>query len=153
MKRTLWLTGLFAVTALTLWTTIGWASAAQAASDGPAGRAPLPTATVEPTAAAPEPTRVSLSAIRLQASGAPATAWTVMQWQDALGGWHDVEGWRGEFDADGYKTWRFPEQHFGTGPFRWEVFSKRDGGVWGVSAPFQLPDGRDQLLTITVTHK
>ncbi len=122
----------------------GWVTAAQAQTDSPAGRPPVFTAT-------PEPTRVSLSAIRLSGAGAPATAWTVMQWQDGLGGWHDVEGWRGEFDPDGFKTWRFPEQHFGTGPFRWQVFDRRGGDLWGVSQPFRLPDGRDQMLDLTIT--
>lgn len=141
MKRPLWLTGVWGIVVAGVWLMAGLGVGAQAQ-----GRPPLTT----PTAA---PRRESLSAIRLAAPGAPATAWTVMQWQDALGGWHDVEGWRGEFDADGYKTWRFPEQHFGTGPFRWQVFAKRDGALWAVSAPFDLPDGRDQTLAITATPR
>jgi hypothetical protein len=28
-------------------------------------------------------------------------AWTVVQWQDTAGNWHDVEGWQGWLDADG----------------------------------------------------
>ena len=31
--------------------------------------------------------------IELQTQAAPAEAWTVVQWQDQLGGWHEVEGW------------------------------------------------------------
>ena len=54
-------------------------------------------------------------AIELQVRFGPAMlkyapeAWTVVQWQDAWGDWHDVEGWRGALDevvsAEGRKIW------------------------------------------------
>ena len=146
MNRSLTLTGLFGTLALATTLILSQATAALATVDGPADRAPINT----PTAA---PAHEQLSAIRLQATGAPATAWTVVQWKDALGNWHDVDGWRGEFDPDGYKTWRFPRQHFGTGPFRWQVFASRDGALWGSSEPFQLPDGPDQTLGVAVRSR
>ncbi len=148
MKNSIGLTGVLAALALTAWLTLGLTTTAQADTEGPADRAPISTPTPVPAPAQPE----SLSAIRLRAETAPAAAWTVMQWQDALGGWHDVDGWRGEFDPDGYKTWWFPHQHFGTGPFRWQVFASKSGALWGVSAPFYLPDGRDQTLAVTVVR-
>ncbi len=146
MYRSLTLTGLLATLILASGLILGQATAALATVDGPADRAPINTPTTAPA-------HEQLSAIRLQATGAPPAAWTVVQWKDALGGWHDVDGWRGEFDPDGYKTWRFPRQHFGTGPFRWQIFSTKGGALWGISEPFQLPDGPDQTLSIVVRSR
>ncbi len=148
MKNSIGFTGVLAALALTTWLTLGLTTTARADTVGPADRAPISTPTPVPAPAQPE----ALSAIRLRAEHAPAMAWTVMQWQDGLGGWHDVDGWRGEFDPDGYKSWWFPRRHFGTGPFRWQVFASKGGPLWGVSAPFQLPDGPDQTLVVTVTR-
>ncbi len=145
MNRSLKLTGLLATIALMAGLTLSLTGTAQATTDGPADRPPVTTPTAQPA-------HEDLSAIQLNAAGAPATAWTVMQWQDGLGGWHDVDGWRGEFDPDGFKTWRFPAQHFGTGPFRWQVFASKGGALWGVSEAFRLPDGRDQMLTVNVSR-
>ncbi len=143
MNRSLTLTGALGTLALATALILSQATSALATVEGPADRAPINT----PTAA---PVREQISAIQLHAVGAPATAWTMVQWQDALGSWHDVDGWQGDFDPDGYKTWRFPRQHFGTGPFRWRVFTSKGGPLWGVSEPFRLPDGPDQTLSVTV---
>lgn len=89
------------------------------------------------------------TAIILLAPGAPSTAWTVVEWQDARGQWQTVAGWQGGLDADGHKTWRVAPASFGTGPFRWVVYVKPGGAVWAVSAAFQLPAsaGLEALIT------
>jgi hypothetical protein len=50
-----------------------------------------------------------------------AGAWSVVQWQDINGNWHDVEGWRGTLDSNGYIRWWVAAKDFGTGPFRWVI--------------------------------
>jgi len=52
---------------------------------------------------------------------AHAGAWSVVQWQDSAGNWHDVEGWRGTLDNRGVRRWWVAAKDFGTGPFRWVV--------------------------------
>ncbi len=87
-------------------------------------------------------------------------AWTGVQWQDAHGAWHDVEGWQGGFDevrvnTDGAvtaeKTWWLGEDHQGTGPFRWQVAEGRGGDVLAATEPFNLPEVDGQLKTIEVS--
>jgi hypothetical protein len=61
----------------------------------------------------PSPTRITLSLdLTSEAVGKgvdPRALWTVVQWQDALGDWHDVEGWVGPLDTidatRGEKSW------------------------------------------------
>jgi hypothetical protein len=55
--------------------------------------------------------------------------WTVVQWQDRGGNWHDVEGWQGTpdgiVDGEGRKTWWLFRELFGQGPFRWVIYHAR----------------------------
>jgi len=80
--------------------------------------------------------------------------WTVVQWQDEKGAWHDVDGWQGGLDAVtedvGEKSWWLPGSLFGKGPFRWLVLASRGGQLLAVSEPFDLPDERNGLRTVTV---
>lgn len=79
-----------------------------------------------------------------------AGAYTVVQWQDGLGDWHDVEGWRGELDNNGLtKTWWLASEHFGTGPFRWQVFTEIDGDLLATTADFTMPEQARQRLILT----
>jgi hypothetical protein len=78
----------------------------------------------------------------------PAGAWTVVQWQDSAGEWREVEGWRGEL-ATGHRWWVHPKD-FGAGPFRWLVTEGPDGPVIGISPPFQLPAGANQVAHVSV---
>lgn len=86
--------------------------------------------------------------IELIAPDAPAGAWTVVQWQDSAGGWHDVEGWRGSL-ANSHRWWVHPKD-FGTGPFRWVVMVGPGGTVLKVSEPFHLPNGANETTLMTV---
>lgn len=85
-----------------------------------------------------------------------AMGWqTMVQWQDALGSWHDVEGWRGTADqlySDwGQKTWWLSEEHFGTGPFRWVVYDDDANKPIAVSDLFYLPHASGEVVWVRVT--
>jgi hypothetical protein len=77
---------------------------------------------------------------------------SVVQWQDSLGEWHDVDSWRGEFDevvyGVGTKTWWLDEWLFGAGPFRWVVYDQTSGQVLARTAPFTMP--REHRQTVSV---
>lgn len=77
------------------------------------------------------------------------SVWTVVQWQDANGDWHDVDGWRGSA-AGGVVEWWVAPKDFSTGPFRWVVYPTADGEMIAVSEPFYLPDVPDGRLTVTI---
>jgi hypothetical protein len=86
--------------------------------------------------------------ISLQAGGVPAGAWSVVQWQDSAGNWHEVEGWRGSA-ANSSRWWVHPKD-FGTGPFRWLVTTEPGGTVLKVSEPLSLPSGANETTLVTV---
>ena len=105
-----------------------------------------PRPTLVPTVAPSTP--VIGGAIHLRVNGPTAGLWTVVQWQDGLGGWHDVTGWRGEFVPQGYVHWWVAPPDLATGPFRWQIFTAEDGDMAAVSAPFYLPETNGQTLVI-----
>jgi hypothetical protein len=79
------------------------------------------------------------------------TAWppgadSVVQWQDINGHWQSVDGWHGSLDNTGYIRWWVAVKDFGTGPFRWVVGQSN-------SAPFNLPAGAGQTLTVETEQK
>jgi hypothetical protein len=75
--------------------------------------------------------------------------WAIVQWQDGLGNWHDVEGWRGMLDQD-WHVWWVDEKDFGTGPFRWVLHDGPGGEQLGVSESFDLPHSNGEIRHITV---
>lgn len=95
-----------------------------------------------------------------------AGAWTVVQWQDSAGNWHDVEGWRGTLDDRGVRRWWVDAKDFGTGPFRWVIeganaasmaseWSTGDNGSLfqaegSGSQSFSLPDGAANPLMVVL---
>jgi hypothetical protein len=111
--------------------------------------------------------------IELVAPG-QAGAWSVVQWQDSVGNWHDVEGWRGTLDSQGVIRWWVDAKDFGTGPFRWVIegaSSAAPAGLWAAdddpesaasewavgdtplqseagSQQFNLPSGATDLLMV-----
>ncbi len=130
-------------------------------------RPPTPTPTATP--APPHPPRPAPpgATIELQAHF-PATwpwdeahwqsVWTVVQWQDGLGEWHDVEGWQGTPDdvtVDGgevtaRKRWWVAEADLGKGPFRWVACAGRGGRRLGTSKLFDLPGSVGAVTTVAV---
>jgi hypothetical protein len=94
--------------------------------------------------------------ITLYAPGAPAGAWTSVQWQDSAGTWRNVADWQGAFDAADdaagtvFKQWAVYPKDYGRGPFRWVVSTAPGGSVWATSARFFLPDGDGASLVTTL---
>jgi len=124
---------------------------------GPASTRP-PRSTPVPTAAA-MPALPDTPGARIELRVRPVTAewtllWTAVEWQDAKGEWHAVEGWGGGLDetvaSDGKKTWWVYPRDFGRGPFRWLVMDKPEGRVLAVSEPFVLPLVAGQIATVNV---
>jgi hypothetical protein len=88
--------------------------------------------------------------IALQTSVAGAGAWSVVQWQDSNGNWHDVEGWRGPLSDANNRLWWVAAKDFGTGPFRWAVTQGPGGPLLGVSAPFNLPGAANETVQVVL---
>jgi hypothetical protein len=80
--------------------------------------------------------------------------WVVVQWQDAQGKWHDVEGWRGTLDTMqdgvGRKTWWLAGNLFGRGPFRWQVYQAEGEPSLAMSDAFYLPQAASETLRVEV---
>jgi len=78
--------------------------------------------------------------------------WTVVQWQDGLRNWHDVDGWQGDLDAFdgsvGWKTWWVAKEDLGTGPFRWALYHGHGGELLTYSEPFYLPSRSGQVVVV-----
>ena len=100
---------------------------------------PDPTSTPRPTKA--------IAKIKLSVIGATDSYYTVVQWLDALGGWHDVQGWRGRLDEYDRKLWVVERKDFGTGPFRWALYDDPGSELLATSESFFLPAGRNQCAT------
>jgi LysM repeat protein len=100
------------------------------------------TPTDELTPGTPPETSGSPSAgtIQLFTNGAPASAWTSVEWKDTQGLWHAVNGWQGGLDAAGQRLWWVDQADLGTtGVYRWVVYEEMGGLVWATSATFRLP--------------
>jgi hypothetical protein len=100
----------------------------------------------------------NFATITVNVPGAPQGAWVGIQWRDALGRWHDVDGWQSALVPSltanqQTKTWGVNPKDFGTGPFRWVISSEFGGRVLGTSPQFFLPSGNGASLTMTVLPK
>ena len=84
--------------------------------------------------------------IELQVQSPRPGLWTVVQWQDTAGNWHDVEGWRGQLDWSGWQRWAVAAKDFGDGPFRWLVVDGQNGPSLSASPAFTLPTGANQIV-------
>jgi len=84
--------------------------------------------------------------------------WTVVQWEDPWGYWHDVKGWQGALDKvyasgdqiKGLKSWWVSESLYGKGSFRWLVYASQDGELLAQSAEFNLPERAGQSVVVDV---
>ncbi len=88
--------------------------------------------------------KVSESAAYIELSlpvGLSANAQTVVQWQDKQGGWHDVDGWQQRVASSQIVRWAVYPRDFGTGPFRWALYSAsgKGGQLVAASTSFNLP--------------
>lgn len=77
----------------------------------------------------------------------------MVQWEDAAGAWHDVDGWRGAPDDAGgrTKTWWVSANDLGRGPFRWVVQRGIDGPVVALSEPFHLPAAPREVVAVSAS--
>ncbi len=103
-----------------------------------------PTATPRPL----KPERGTYIVLFIQSSS--AGTWTIVQWQDALGGWHDVEGWQGMLDDDERKQWWVAPKDFNTGPFRWLVYERQRENLIATSEPFYLPSYAGEVVNVAI---
>lgn len=89
--------------------------------------------------------------IELHVAYAPAGAWTVVQWQDSAGNWHNIDGWQTSLVTGNNIRWWVAPKDFGSGPFRWAVTEGPGGCLLAMSSPFTLPDEANEILRITVS--
>jgi len=88
--------------------------------------------------------------IVLQVRSAPVGVWTVVQWQDSAGDWHDIEGWQGTLD-EGKKVWWVDAAAFGKGPFRWVIYQDQRDKPLAQSESFYLPYSAGEAVMIEVS--
>lgn len=127
----------------------------------PAPPSPGPTLLSRPPAGGFIELRFQTTPERIWSSGRWEELWTIVQWQDVLGNWHDVEGWQGAFDefnhnedknvCAGKKTWWVTEADFDKGPFRWVVYQGRGGGLLARSELFYLPHSTGEIVRVEVS--
>lgn len=134
---------------------VAWgASLAQAA---PPALPPRPTPVTPTPISMPASTSPGWAVIELHVQAARPELWTVVQWQDALGGWHDVEGWRGTLDeisnGMGQKKWWVARADFDTGPFRWVIYQGPGGRLLAASEAFRLPRYENMTVVVEVSLK
>jgi hypothetical protein len=134
----LWLLIVLLLTALTL--------LALPITIGAAGVADLP-----PREETPTPNHLPAGAyIDLTVTGASIDAWTIVQWQDGNGAWHNIEGWRAAL-VDDYQQWWLGRNSYGTGPFRWCVLDAPMGSIVASSDAFYMPARSGEWTHVTVT--
>jgi hypothetical protein len=144
--RMLMMIGLLSGLVLILLFSVPTPSAVQALPPRPT---PVPTAipTVVPLTYARQG-----GLIELHVQPSQANVWTVIQWQDAKGQWHDVDGWQGALNGDSQLWWVAPAD-LGKGPFRWQVYQSRRGQLLAESKNFTLPGLKRETIRIEVSMK
>jgi hypothetical protein len=118
---------------------------------------PRPTPVTPIPTSMPASTSPGWAAIELHVQPAQPALWTIVQWQDRLGGWHDVEGWRGTLDevssGVGKKVWWVARANFDTGPFRWVIYQRPGGKLLTASEAFRLPRYENTMAVIETSLK
>lgn len=121
---------------------------------------PAEPASIEPVEPAPENERLPKNEGAKIVLHLPAEAytWTLVQWQDAAGRWHNVDGWRGypTWDEQNQKwvvEWWIARENFSEGPFRWigtadETQQRR----LFTTATFILPEQTGQIVYVAHSH-
>jgi hypothetical protein len=109
---------------------------------------PTPVSTITPTALPSVHVREG-GLLELYTHPTQLGVWTLIQWQDALGSWHDVAGWQGTLDGTSQLWWVAPRD-LGKGPFRWLVYQSRGGLLLATSQPFALPRFNGATVRIDV---
>ncbi len=82
--------------------------------------------------------------------------WTIVQWQDGKGRWHDVKGWQAAPEAlspgEARLEWAVAPDDLGKGPFRWVVLRGRGGDTVAASEPFMLPSEAGAVEQVEVIY-
>jgi hypothetical protein len=137
--------GIMSVMGVCVVVMMGWPLTTQAALPPRVTPAPLPSS---PPADSDEP---SVGAyIELLVQSGPTDLWTIVQWQDSLGNWHDIEGWQGKLDDNYKKVWWVAPADFGKGPFRWMVYRHEKGEALVASELFYLPRTADETVRVVL---
>ncbi|MCP4423987.1 MAG: hypothetical protein GY803_05815 [Chloroflexi bacterium] len=89
--------------------------------------------------------------IKLTIEAAPAGLWTIVQWKDGLGDWHNVDGWQGTLDDGVTKQWWVAPDNFDTGPFRWTAYDGVEGEFLAASEEFDLPARAKQFVLVDLS--
>lgn len=113
----------------------------EAGSELPSRATPKPTSDDDSHPSGPVGAYIELAGVETMAGG-----WSVVQWQDSNGDWHNVEGWQGAV-SDSRSWWVHPKD-FGSGPFRWGVQSAPGGSTTATSTPFHLPAFPSERLQV-----
>ncbi|MBN2007468.1 MAG: hypothetical protein JXA21_29250 [Anaerolineae bacterium] len=132
-----------------------------AAAAAPTSPSPEPSLTLTPSAPSSLPRdgaalwlRVKSASGKVLAADSWPSLWTTVQWQDAFGDWHTVEGWSGPLDdvamGEGRKVWWLPASMSGAGPFRWQIYRTPQGPRLAESDPFFLPEA-DTFLYVDLS--
>ncbi len=82
--------------------------------------------------------------IGVDARGASVGQRVEVQWGDAIGGWHRVDGWSGSLDqitpqGVPFKRYTVFPSNYGQGPFRWVIYNLDGQTVWAIGPKFTLP--------------
>ena len=110
---------------------------------------PTPVSTAAPTAV-PSFYVQEGGLIELHVQPAHMGLWTLIQWQDTQGKWHDVDGWQGTVDGVSQLWWVAPAD-LGKGPFRWQVYQSRGGKLLAESKGFSLPSSNRETVRIELS--
>lgn len=101
---------------------------------------PHPTTIPVPTVA---PSQSSQSAaIILTLSDPDLAYWTSVQWLDEEDEWQDASGWQSDFNENGMVVWAVAAKDYGTGPYRWVIYTEEDGTVHSTTDLFYLPESK-----------
>lgn len=112
---------------------------------------PTPAPTASPTTIPSAYVREG-GLIELDLHPAREGLWTMIQWQDARGQWHDVDGWQGTVDG-AIQIWWVAPRDFGKGPFRWRVYQNPGGLLLATSQSFSLPHTTGETVRVDVGIK
>ena len=155
-QATLRIPGLFITSLITILLLLAAAvSTALATADlppRPTVESPDPVATPVTTPLPPVAAELAGATIMLYAPNASPQMWTVVEWQDGLGNWHEVTGWRGHLDLDigNLRVWWVHPRDLATGPFRWQLYANEGGPLVATSETFFLPEQPYQVVLLSV---
>ncbi len=103
-----------------------------------------------PTLLAAPASSSGTATITVYARGGALGQRVAVQWGDAIGGWHTVDGWTAALDhltPQGVPFQRFTvlSSNYGQKPFRWVIYYPDGVTVWAIGPWFTLPtqDGSD----------